>query len=86
MLATINSVTFNGIDILRITIEEQITSGMPSFKVFGLADKVVAESRKRVRTALRIWLFQIKFYLGILVKLWPIAYLKGSHDLLGSNF
>ena len=52
MLATTNSVAFNGIDVLRITIEVQITSGMPSFTIVGLADKAIAESRERVRAAL----------------------------------
>ena len=52
MLATTHSVAFDGIDVLRITIEVQITNGMPSFTIVGLADKAIAESRERVRAAL----------------------------------
>lgn len=52
MLAKTHSVAFNGIDVLRITIEVQISRGMPSFTIVGLADKAIAESRERVRSAL----------------------------------
>lgn len=52
MLATTSSVAFNGIDVLKITIEVQITKGLPSFTIVGLADKAIAESRERVRAAL----------------------------------
>ncbi len=52
MLATTYSVAFSGIDALKITIEVQITKGLPSFTIVGLADKAIAESRERVRSAL----------------------------------
>lgn len=52
MLATTSSVAFSGIDVLKITIEVQITKGLPSFTIVGLADKAIAESRERVRSAL----------------------------------
>ncbi len=52
MLACTHSVAFNGIDVLKISIEVQISSGLPSFTIVGLADKAIAESRERVRAAL----------------------------------
>ncbi len=52
MLATTSSVAFCGIDVLKITIEVQIIKGLPSFTIVGLADKAIAESRERVRSAL----------------------------------
>lgn len=52
MLSRTYSVAFAGIDVLKIGIEVQITSGLPSFTIVGLADKAIAESRERVRAAL----------------------------------
>ena len=52
MFATTHTVAFAGIDVLKISIEVQITDGLPSFTIVGLADKAVAESRERVRAAL----------------------------------
>lgn len=52
MFATTHTVAFAGIDVLKINIEVQITDGLPSFTIVGLADKAVAESRERVRSAL----------------------------------
>lgn len=52
MLSRVTTVSFKGIDALRITVEVQISSGLPAFKIVGLADKAVAESSERVRGAL----------------------------------
>lgn len=52
MLSRINTVSFQGIDTIRVTVEVQIAKGLPSFSIVGLADKAVAESKERVRSAL----------------------------------
>ena len=52
MVARINTVAFQGIDVLDVDVQVQITRGLPSFSVVGLPDKAVAESRERVRAAL----------------------------------
>lgn len=52
MLATTHTVAFSGVDVLRISTEVQLTNGLPSFTIVGLADKAIAESRERVRAAL----------------------------------
>lgn len=52
MLAKINTVTFNGLDILDVDLQIQISSGLPAFTLVGLPDKAVAESKERVRAAL----------------------------------
>lgn len=52
MLACTHSVAFAGIHVLKIGIEVQLTNGLPSFSIVGLADKAIAESRERVRSAL----------------------------------
>ena len=52
MISCTHSVAFAGIDVLKISIEVQITNGLPSFTIVGLGDKAIAESRERVRAAL----------------------------------
>jgi magnesium chelatase family protein len=52
MVARVNTVAFQGIEVLPIDVQVQIGGGMPGFTVVGLPDKAVAESRERVRSAL----------------------------------
>ncbi|HEX9809435.1 MAG TPA: YifB family Mg chelatase-like AAA ATPase [Alphaproteobacteria bacterium] len=52
MVARVNSVAFQGIDVVDVDVQVQIASGMPAFSIVGLADKAVGESRERVRGAL----------------------------------
>ena len=52
MVARVNTVAFQGIDVLAIDVQVQVAAGLPAFSVVGLADKAVAESRERVRAAL----------------------------------
>lgn len=52
MLATIRTVAFQGLDVLDIDVQVQMSAGLPAFTIVGLPDKAVAESRERVRGAL----------------------------------
>jgi len=52
MVARIHTVAFQGIEVLPIEAQVQMSSGLPAFIVVGLPDKAVAESRERVRAAL----------------------------------
>ena len=52
MYGHISTVAFVGIEARPVQVEVRITSGQQSFSVVGLADKAVAESRERVRSAL----------------------------------
>ncbi|MHA1537464.1 MAG: YifB family Mg chelatase-like AAA ATPase [Alphaproteobacteria bacterium] len=52
MVARVNTVAFQGIDVLDIDVQVQMASGLPAFTIVGLPDKAVAESRERVRSAL----------------------------------
>ena len=52
MVARVNTVAFQGVDVLSIDVQVQMASGIPAFSVVGLPDKAVAESRERVRSAL----------------------------------
>ena len=52
MVARVNTVAFQGIEVIGIDLQVHIGAGLPSFTLVGLPDKTVAESRERVRAAL----------------------------------
>jgi len=52
LVAHINTVAFQGVDVVGIDCQVQMAPGMPVFSVVGLPDKAVGESRERVRAAL----------------------------------
>lgn len=52
MVARVNTVAFQGIDIQPVDVQVQISNGLPAFTIVGLPDKAVAESKERVRAAL----------------------------------
>jgi magnesium chelatase family protein len=52
MVARVSTVAFQGVDVLEIDVEVQMSSGLPAFNLVGLPDKAVGESRERVRAAL----------------------------------
>lgn len=79
MVARVNTVAFQGIDVLNVDVQVQITSGLPAFSVVGLPDKAVAESRERVRAALAAMGLALPAK-RIIVNLAPADLLKeGSH-------
>lgn len=52
MVSRINTVAFQGIEVLAIDVQVQMSGGVPAFAMVGLPDKAVGESRERVRGAL----------------------------------
>ncbi len=52
MVASVQTVAFEGITACSVEVQVQITSGLPTFTVVGLPDKAVNEARERVRSAL----------------------------------
>ena len=52
MISSTHTVAFSGIQVLKIKIEVQLTSGLPSFTIVGLGDKAITESKERVRAVL----------------------------------
>lgn len=52
MVAQINTVAFQGVGVLDVDVQVQISNGLPAFTIVGLPDKAVGESRERVRAAL----------------------------------
>ncbi len=51
MTARIVTWAFEGCAARRVDVQAQLTDGLPSFVLVGLADKAVGESRERVRAA-----------------------------------
>jgi magnesium chelatase family protein len=52
MTARVKTVTFQGIDVIDVDVQVQMSNGLPAFTIVGLADKAVSEARERVRAAL----------------------------------
>ena len=52
MVARINTVSFQGIEVKPVDVQVQLSNGLPAFNIVGLPDKAVAESKERVRAAL----------------------------------
>ena len=52
MVARINTIAFQGVEVQAIDVQVQISNGLPAFTIVGLPDKAVAESKERVRAAL----------------------------------
>lgn len=79
MQAKVNTIAFNGLDILDVDVQVQISSGIPAFAIVGLPDKTVAESKERVKAAFQA--MGISFPAKkIIVNLAPANLLKeGSH-------
>jgi len=79
MVSEIKTLTFNGIEVVDVTVQAHIGNGIPSFNIVGLPDKVIAESRERVRAALNSIALDIPPK-RITVNLAPASLIKeGSH-------
>ena len=52
MVASVQTVAFEGISARAVEVQVQISSGLPTFTIVGLPDKAVNEARERVRAAL----------------------------------
>lgn len=53
MITTLHSMGINGLEAFTVSIESDISAGMPSFEIVGLPDASVKESRNRVRAAIK---------------------------------
>lgn len=51
--ALIHAATVTGVVASPVTVEVHVSSGLPSFKIVGMADTAVQESRERVHSALK---------------------------------
>jgi len=79
VVAKITTVSFQGITVLPVDVQIQISQGLPAFLIVGLPDKAVTESRERVRGALHALGLSLPAK-RITVNLAPADQLKeGSH-------
>ena len=53
MLARCSGAALRGLEAVEVTVEVDITPGLPGLQMVGLADTAVQESRERVRAAIR---------------------------------
>lgn len=53
MFARVNSLGIYGMEVFPVTVEADISGGLPRFDVVGLPDSAVSESRDRVRSAIK---------------------------------
>ena len=53
MFAKVHSIGLQGIDGFKVTVEADISGGLPKFDIVGLPDAAVKESKERVRSALK---------------------------------
>ena len=52
MVSRCHTVAFQGVEVVPVEVQAQVSSGLPAFTIVGLPDKAVAESRERVRAAI----------------------------------
>lgn len=70
MLGKIYTGTLDGINGSRVTIEADISKGLPAFNIVGLPDQIIKEAKERVRTAIVNSAYD--FPMGrITLSLWP---------------
>ncbi|HLD20359.1 MAG TPA: YifB family Mg chelatase-like AAA ATPase [Patescibacteria group bacterium] len=53
MLSRLQVCAFNGLDVLPIDVEIDISSGQPNFVIVGLVDTAIQEAKERLRAALK---------------------------------
>ncbi|ASI47679.1 MAG: YifB family Mg chelatase-like AAA ATPase [Anaplasma ovis] len=52
MFADVHTVAFIGVCTVDVVVQVHVAQGLPAFNIVGMPDKVVAESRDRIRAAL----------------------------------
>jgi magnesium chelatase family protein len=79
MTSQVSTLTFDGININEVQVQTSIVPGLPGLVVVGLPDKIIAESKERVRAAIHSIALTIPNR-KILINLSPANLIKeGSH-------
>ncbi len=79
MITHIKTLTFNGLEVKKVDLQAQISSGLPNFIIVGLPDKAIAESKERIRSAIQSIGLQLPPK-RIVINLSPADLMKeGSH-------
>ena len=53
MVSIIHSIGLNGLQAFTVTIESDVSGGMPACDIVGMADTSIKESKNRVRSAIK---------------------------------
>ena len=53
MLSIIKSIALNGLEGYTVSVQVDVSSGIPSFEIVGLPDITVKESKERIKTAIK---------------------------------
>lgn len=53
MIARVQSYALSGLDGVPVTVEADVSKGLPSYDIVGLPDAAVKESKERVRSAIK---------------------------------
>ncbi len=53
MIARVQSYALSGLEGVAVTVETDVSKGMPAYEIVGLPDAAVKESRERVRSAIK---------------------------------
>ena len=80
MIAKVQSYTLYGLEGVAVTVETDVSKGLPSYEIVGLPDTAVKESKERVRSAIKNSALEFPIH-KITVNLAP-AYVKKE----GSSF
>ena len=79
MLAKVWTPAFCGIDVIKVSVEVMISSGLPKFAIVGLPDKAISEAKERIQSAFSSMGFALPAK-RIIVNLAPADVVKeGSH-------
>ncbi|MBD5398819.1 YifB family Mg chelatase-like AAA ATPase [bacterium] len=79
MIAKIFTPAFNGIDVIKVSVEVMISAGLPKFLIVGLPDKAISEAKERIQSAFSAMGFSLPAK-RIIVNLAPADVVKeGSH-------
>ena len=53
MLSKIQSIALNGLDGCRVSVQVDISNGLPAFDIVGLPDTSIREAKERVKSAIK---------------------------------
>ena len=53
MIAKVQSYALNGLEGVAVTVETDVSRGLPAYDIVGLPDAAVKESKERVRSAIK---------------------------------
>lgn len=81
MYSVVHTAVLSGIDACLVSVEADISNGMPMFEMVGLLASEVRESKERVRTALKNCQYELPIK-RITVNLAPANIRKSGPDLI----